>query len=97
MTNCVHPTIVYEALSQPFNENETIRSRFLGIQANTSPLSYAELDHSQDLKSSEPIEFAEAMLRLYKDKQLKILGGCCGTDNRHMEEVAKRLKDCISQ
>jgi Homocysteine/selenocysteine methylase (S-methylmethionine-dependent) len=95
MANCVHPNIVYEALSQPFNRTEVVKNRFLGIQANTSPLSYRELDNSEDLKCSEPSEFAEYMIRLAMDKNLKILGGCCGTDNRHMEAVAKKLIDIL--
>ncbi|MGE4353034.1 MAG: homocysteine S-methyltransferase family protein [Oscillospiraceae bacterium] len=91
MANCVHPSIVYEALSQPFNQNTLVKNRFLGIQANTSPLSYAELDGSLDLKCSDPMQFAEAMLKLRNISNIKIFGGCCGTDNRHMEQIAKRL------
>lgn len=91
MTNCVHPSIVYEALSQPFNRTALVKSRFLGIQANTSPLPYAQLDHSVDLKCSEPAEFAEAMLMLRRISSINIWGGCCGTDGRHMEQVALRL------
>jgi S-methylmethionine-dependent homocysteine/selenocysteine methylase len=91
MTNCVHPKIVYEALMQPFNRNEIVNTRFIGIQANTSPLSFSELDHSNDLKSSEPIEFAEAVLKLREINQFKIFGGCCGTDGRHIKEIARRI------
>lgn len=91
MTNCVHPQIVYEALSQPFNNNDIVQSRFLGIQANTSPLSYAELDNSIDLKCSEPDSFAEDMLKLRNISNIKIFGGCCGTDKRHLEAIACRL------
>ena len=91
MTNCVHPSIVYEALSQPFNQNALVKNRFLGIQANTSPLSYAELDGSLDLKCSDPIQFAKEMLNLRCISNIKIFGGCCGTDGRHMEQVALRL------
>lgn len=92
MTNCVHPSIVLKALSQPFNQNQMVKSRFLGIQANTSPLSYGELDGSVDLKCSEPEEFAQEMLKLKQVDDFKIWGGCCGTDNRHMECVARKLK-----
>ena len=91
MANCVHPSIVYKALSQSFNETKLVKTRFLGIQANTSPLAYSELDGAKDLKCSDPESFAQEMMRLKKDKGLKILGGCCGTDHRHMEEIAKRL------
>ncbi|MDO5541163.1 MAG: homocysteine S-methyltransferase family protein [Eubacteriales bacterium] len=89
MTNCVHPGIVYRALNQPWNQNDTVRKRFLGIQANTSSLSYAELDGADELKCSDPDEFALEMKRLRDISDIKIFGGCCGTDNRHMESVAK--------
>lgn len=91
MTNCIHPSIVYEALSQPFNQNTLVKERFLGIQANTSPLSYAELDGALNLQCSDPTQFAEEMLKLRNISNIKIWGGCCGTDNRHMEQVANRL------
>lgn len=64
----------------------------MGIQGNTSPLSYAELDGAADLMSSEPVPFAEETLALRRSiPGMKIFGGCCGTDGRHMEEIAKRL------
>jgi S-methylmethionine-dependent homocysteine/selenocysteine methylase len=91
MTNCVHPKIVYEALSQAFNSTDLIRNRFWGIQANTSPLPYSELDGSKDLKSSDPDTLADDMLRLRDAWNLRIFGGCCGTDNTHMEAIAARL------
>jgi S-methylmethionine-dependent homocysteine/selenocysteine methylase len=91
MTNCVHPIILEEALSQPFNRNEIIRSRFLGIQANTSPLHYSELDNAADLKITDPAALANNIMQLQKYMNLKIIGGCCGTDDSHMEAIASRL------
>jgi S-methylmethionine-dependent homocysteine/selenocysteine methylase len=91
MTNCVHPQIVYEALSQPFNNNEIVHKRFAGIQANTSALSYDELDESKELKTSDPVELAIEMIKLREISPFKIFGGCCGTDCRHMNEIAKRI------
>ena len=91
MTNCVHPRILNEALSKSFNQTNLVQERFLGIQANTSPLSYKELDGSIDLKCSDPESFAEEMLSLRSISNIKIFGGCCGTDSRHMEQVARRL------
>lgn len=91
MTNCVHPSIVYKALSAPINNCELIRDRFIGIQANTAALPYVELDGSKELKMSDPVELAQAMLKLRDIVPLKIFGGCCGTDGRHMTEVAKMI------
>lgn len=92
MTNCVHPKIVYEALSQPFNCNEMVSTRFLGVQANTSPLPYEELDNAEDLKTSDPVKLAEEMIKLRQINPIQIFGGCCGTDGRHMIEIAKRIR-----
>ena len=64
MTNCVHPTILYEALSQPFNRNEFVYTRFSGIQSNASPLSYEELDGAKDLKTSAPMGTVTTRLSL---------------------------------
>lgn len=91
MANCVHPRIVFQALCQPFNDNALVKQRFCGIQANTSPLPYAMLDNSADLHCTEPEAFAEEMLQLLQLGNFKIWGGCCGTDDRHMECIAKKL------
>ena len=89
MTNCVHPDIVYEALSHKFNQTQTVKSRFWGIQANTSQLSYKELDGANHLHTSSAADLSEAILKLKSDCHLKIFGGCCGTDSSHMEKIAK--------
>ena len=91
MTNCVHPKILYEALTHSFNDNPMVRQRFLGIQANTSALTYEALDNCRELKTSEPVELAEDMIKLRNICPLKVFGGCCGTDFRHMDEIAKRI------
>ena len=91
MTNCVHPTILSSALSAPCNDTAQVRSRFLGIQANTSPLSYDQLDGAAELHTSEPEEMAEAVLALRQRHGLKLFGGCCGTDARHLRAMAQIL------
>ena len=91
MTNCIHPSLVMEALLQPFNQTETVRGRFLGIQGNASPLSYEQLDQSPELKTSPPEEYAQSMLELKKVSSIRIFGGCCGTDGRHLTQTMKLL------
>lgn len=91
MTNCVHPVVLKKAISCSFNETKLVKERFCGIQANTSPLSPEELDNCCDLKSSDSVSLACDIMELYKYFTPKIFGGCCGTDNTHMEEIAKRL------
>ncbi|HWP96299.1 MAG TPA: homocysteine S-methyltransferase family protein [Syntrophomonadaceae bacterium] len=91
MTNCVHPAVCYEALAQDFNNTPLVRQRFLGIQANTSPLPPEELDGCEDLRYSEATVLAEEMMLLNEVADIKIWGGCCGTDQSHMNEIARRL------
>lgn len=91
MTNCVHPSIVYEALAQPVNRTARVRSRFLGIQANTCALPYDQMDGSAQLLTAPPQALARDMMRLRDRYGLRIFGGCCGTDQRHLQAVAHAL------
>ncbi|MBQ2022125.1 MAG: homocysteine S-methyltransferase family protein, partial [Lachnospiraceae bacterium] len=74
-----------------FNDTKLVKERFKGIQANTSSLSYSELDGAVDLKCSEPEDFSSEMIKLSHIGSFQIWGGCCGTDHRHMECVARKL------
>lgn len=94
MTNCVHPSVLLKALRAEFNRTDLVRERFCGIQANTSPLEPEELDGSACLKTSGSTELAEGIAELEELITLKIVGGCCGTDNSHMEEIARLLSTC---
>ncbi|MEG0295229.1 MAG: homocysteine S-methyltransferase family protein [Clostridium sp.] len=91
MTNCIHPDIVYNALSQPFNKTKIVKRRFRGIQANAACLSPEELDNSCNLISSDPSSLAVSMMELHKEFSFKIFGGCCGTNERYIEEIAKEI------
>lgn len=91
MSNCIHPDAVRAALDQAFNRCGAVQARFLGVQANTSPRSFAELDGAEALQGDAPEPWAEAMLRLHRAHPMRLLGGCCGTDGRHMAALAARL------
>ncbi|HEX2944417.1 MAG TPA: homocysteine S-methyltransferase family protein [Clostridia bacterium] len=91
MTNCVHPTILYKALSYGFNQTGLVKVRFRGIQANTSPLPPEQLDNSIDLKCSDCNELAKSIQSLSELVSLKIVGGCCGTDNTHISRIAEYM------
>ncbi|MGI6012879.1 MAG: homocysteine S-methyltransferase family protein [Oscillospiraceae bacterium] len=95
VTNCVHPTVLYEALSQPFNQTELVRRRFLGIQSNTSPLPPEELDGAKELQTSSPEALAADVLRLYQTFRLRLFGGCCGTNFSHLSAIAAVLKESV--
>ena len=91
MTNCVHPSILRRALLQPVNRTDLVRRRFCGIQANTSPLSYEQLDQAQELYTSSPQNLAGEMVALHREFGLRLFGGCCGTDGGHLRELVRQL------
>lgn len=91
MVNCVHPKVLAKALSCPFNKTDLVKNRFKGIQANTSPLTPEELDNSAELKCSNSTTLANEMVDLCNYLTPKIFGGCCGTDNIYMDEIAKQV------
>ena len=81
MVNCAHPTHIAHALA----DAGSWRSRIVGLRANASPASHAELDTATELDEGDPVELATAQdaLRRYLPN-LALIGGCCGTDARHV-------------
>lgn len=84
MLNCAHPAHFADALAR----NESWIGRLRGIRANASMRSHAELDAAPDLDIGDPVDLG----RRYRDlrarlRHVNVLGGCCGTDHRHVEEI----------
>ena len=86
MLNCAHPTHFADVLraSGPWAE------RLRGVRANASCRSHAELDAAVDLDDGDPAELAEHYAELRRMlPRLVVLGGCCGTDHRHLSAIAR--------
>jgi homocysteine S-methyltransferase len=84
MINCAHPTHFESALKA----NETWIRRVRGIRANASRRSHAELDAAPDLDDGDPVELGLQYRELRRNfRQFAVLGGCCGTDHRHVEQI----------
>ena len=91
IVNCTHASIFREALQHDENSSARVRSRIRGLLANTAALKPEDLDNSEHLVAEAPETFGQAVGDLNKDLGMKILGGCCGTDDRHIRQLAKRL------
>jgi len=90
MINCAHPSH-FDSVLDP-NAQWTTRVR--AIRANGSRKSHAELDDATELDSDDPIAFGREYADLRtRFPQLTILGGCCGTDLRHIEQIAATCLD----
>ena len=86
MINCAHPTHFADALvpGAPWV------ARIHGLRANASTKSHAELDAAEELDAGNPRELSRHYRELRSRlNNLNVLGGCCGTDRRHVEEICK--------
>ena len=84
MVNCAHPTHFEDVLS----EDEPWRERIRGLRANASTMSHAELDEAPELDEGDPADLGARYAGLReKLPRLSVLGGCCGTDHRHVTEI----------
>ncbi|OJT21283.1 homocysteine methyltransferase [Archangium sp. Cb G35] len=91
MVNCVHPSAFREGLSRQLAASPSLGARVVGLQANTSRLSPEELDGRAELDSEPPDVFAREMARVHAELGTRLLGGCCGTDERHIAALASAL------
>jgi S-methylmethionine-dependent homocysteine/selenocysteine methylase len=81
MINCAHPSH-FEGVLEP---GTAWTGRIRGLRANASKLSHAELDEAEELDEGNPDELASDYVALRERlPELHVLGGCCGTDHRHV-------------
>jgi S-methylmethionine-dependent homocysteine/selenocysteine methylase len=82
--NCAHPVHVAAALAEP----GSWRERIYGVRYNASTRSHAELDEAADLDEGDIGLLAGRHRQLAAGlPALAIVGGCCGTDARHVEAL----------
>ncbi len=87
MVNCAHPEHVLAGLP---DSDEPWVSRIGAFRGNASRLSHAELDEAQELDDGDPDDLARGYLALRERMPaLRVIGGCCGTDVRHVAAVAQ--------
>ena len=86
MVNCAHPTHFAPVLEGGWTQ------RIRGVRANASRLSHAELDASGELDAGDPAELAAGYVALRERlPALTMLGGCCGTDARHVRAIVSAV------
>ena len=86
MINCAHPTHFEQVLT----EGGSWLDRIQGVRANASRKSHAELNDSSELDAGNPVELGMQYAFLKKRLlRLNVMGGCCGTDHRHVQKIAE--------
>jgi homocysteine S-methyltransferase len=88
MLNCAHPSHFERVLGSLGDR----RSRLRGLRANASRRSHAELDAATELDAGDPLELGADYARLKAHwPSLHVMGGCCGTDHRHVAAMGAAL------
>jgi homocysteine S-methyltransferase len=86
MINCAHPTHFEHVLGELGPAADRIR----GLRANASMKSHAELDESDELDAGDPADLGMRYRALRTAlPRLNVVGGCCGTDERHVAEICR--------
>lgn len=84
MINCAHPTHFESVLGGSWT------TRIRGLRANASTKSHAELDEATELDDGDPEDLGARYAQLHGQlPELNLLGGCCGTDDRHVAQICR--------
>ncbi|MBE0551918.1 MAG: homocysteine S-methyltransferase family protein, partial [Ignavibacterium sp.] len=86
------PEVLHQSFINLKAEDNILKKRLFGIQANASSKSPEELDALENLDADSPASWARGMVDLNKKYNLKILGGCCGTDSTFISSIVELLK-----
>ncbi|HSV51809.1 MAG TPA: homocysteine S-methyltransferase family protein [Burkholderiaceae bacterium] len=82
--NCAHPLHFETVLGR----GDAWTTRIRSVRANASTLSHAELDAATELDIGDVAGLGDCYRRLRGPlAQLNVLGGCCGTDARHLRAI----------
>ncbi|NQU37875.1 MAG: homocysteine S-methyltransferase family protein [Actinobacteria bacterium] len=92
--SCLHPRVFVTAFNNatdlPGAENLSLVAE---LKANASDRSRAELSESTELHADPPEDWAAQMMIARETAQLRIVGGCCGTDEAHIAALARLLSN----
>jgi S-methylmethionine-dependent homocysteine/selenocysteine methylase len=92
MINCAHPTHFAGILDELGSKVPRVR----GLRANASRRSHAELDACADLDAGDPVELGGEYRALQRQlPALTVVGGCCGTDHRHVAAIAQAMTQSL--
>jgi S-methylmethionine-dependent homocysteine/selenocysteine methylase len=86
MINCAYPAFL-NVHSQP----RSVLSRLIGYQANASSLDHAQLEGAETVQVDDISHWGDLMVELNRKFGIKILGGCCGTSDEHLDYISRKI------
>jgi len=88
LINCAHPDHFSTVLTSEYPGD-----RLKGLVVNASRRSHQDLDHASELDEGDPVELGKQLATIRAEfPHISVLGGCCGTDMRHLAEIVGRAK-----
>lgn len=88
MINCAHPT----HFAAQLDVWQVWTARIGGLRVNASCKSHAELDNATELDAGDPVDLANRCAEIAKRlPSIRVVGGCCGTDHRHIARIASEV------
>lgn len=86
MVNCAHPSHFAAVL----DTGAACIKRIAGLRANASKRSHQELNDAPDLDDGNPSDLGREHAELLRRHgHIRVLGGCCGTDHRHVAAIGR--------
>jgi homocysteine S-methyltransferase len=85
MVNCAYPTFLC-----PEAQPAEVFSRLIGYQANASSMDLSDLEGADESFENSLEDWGDQMINLNRQYGVSILGGCCGTTDRHLKYIADR-------
>ncbi len=86
LINCAHPTHFAHVLEEEAGAPWVARVK--GLRANASTMSHDELDAATELDRGDIAGLAAGYRAIGERLDLRVVGGCCGTDHEHIEAIA---------
>jgi len=90
LVNCMHPSHLLPHLERD-NGKEWVQW-LCGARVNASALTHAELDALDSLEDGDASSLAASVRQLHR-LELRLLGGCCGTDERHISAIVSAVNE----
>jgi S-methylmethionine-dependent homocysteine/selenocysteine methylase len=88
---CVHPSVALRAMEALADADPDARRRVTQIKGNGSTLDARQRDAADHVLSDDVESWAIAAIGLQREHAVTVIGGCCGTDHRHLLAVATRI------
>jgi homocysteine S-methyltransferase len=95
LITCAHPRVALSAMRHLRGNGDDVSDRVIGIKANGANASPDTLEMTRQVLSDPPLEWIQPMLELRAEFGFRVLGGCCGTDGRHILALALALASTL--